>query len=259
MISWTRKILILVLFAIIPLTLLAGSKRSEDTLAVQVEQRMSGVIPNGVVVVVDESTRTAYLRGSVSSQEEIDRITEVVRAIDGVRVVSSTLEVTEEPLLDEVDEIETTQTIEVDPLIEIDPSIEVNPYEETPIEVRTVIAQPDLSLEDAVEEAIKSEGLMGQSKVRINAEDGVVTLTGTALSEAQADRMVALARMVPGVVAVQPNLALRDERRVYQVKPSFDRDKEGREVGEGLSRVDTEEGDVEVQINVDPLDEEDDQ
>jgi hypothetical protein len=101
----------------------------------------------------------------------------------------------------------------------------------------------DASLRSAVEDALKSEGIMGQSKIKVETEDGVVTLTGTALSEAHADRIVALAQSVPGVVGIETNIQLRDQKRVYKVKPSHDRDKEGREVGEGESRVDDDDDD----------------
>ncbi len=244
----TVKVLILLLLVAAPAWLGAGSQKTDHTLAAQIEQRLTGIAPNTVIIVVDEATHTAFLRGSVSSEDEIARITEIVRSIDGVRVIGSTL-VVSEPI--SFDEIETTQTVEVDP--PVDTTLEVDVDDET-TEFRTTIVAEDASLQSAVEEALKSEGLMGQSKIRVETDRGMVTLTGTALSESQADRMVALAMSVPGVVSVQPNIALRDERRVYQVKPSGDRDKEGREVGDGLSRVpETREGDVDVSVDVDEL------
>jgi hypothetical protein len=89
---------------------------------------------------------------------------------------------------------------------------------------------------------LKSEGIIGQSKIRIETEGGIVTLTGAALSEAHANRIVALAQSVPGVLKVNPRLTIRDQKnRQFEPKPSEDRDKEGYEVGGPDSRVDDDD------------------
>jgi osmotically-inducible protein OsmY len=222
------KLAILLLILATPVLLMAGSKKAdtENTLAAQIEQRLASV-PNTVIIVVDETTKTAFLRGTVSTQADIDRIMELVHSVDGVRVIGSNLTVLDEPATINRD----ADTVESMPL-------DTTPQEGTTL-TTTVIT--DASLRSAVEEAIKSEGIMGQSKIKVETEDGVVTLTGTALSEAHADRIVALAQSVPGVVGIETNIQLRDQKRVYKVKPSHDRDKEGREVGEGESRVDDDD------------------
>lgn len=224
------KLAILSLILAAPVLLMAGSKKEhgENTLAMQIEQRLIG-IPNAVVVVVDETTNTAFLRGTVSSQANMDRIIELVRSVDGVRVIGSNLTVLEEP-------VEITR--DDDTMNNLPMAIETD--EGTTFTSTTVVVT-DASLRAAVEEALESEGIMGQSMIKVDTEDGIVTLTGTALSEAHADRIVALAQSVPGVVSIESNIQLRDQKRVYKVKPSQDRDKEGREVGEGESRVDDDD------------------
>jgi osmotically-inducible protein OsmY len=226
----TTKLVILLLIFAAPLLLMAGSKKTDldNTLAAQIEQRLVGV-PNTVIVVVDETTKTAFLRGTVSSQADMDRIMELVRSVDGVRVIGSNLVVLNEPA--EITRDDNTVAV----------PLESESEEGTTTMSTTVIT--DASLRSAVENALKSEGIMGQSKIKVETEDGVVTLTGTALSEAHADRIVAIAQSVPGVVGIQTNIQLRDQKRVYKVKPSDDRDKEGREVGEGESRVDDDDED----------------
>jgi osmotically-inducible protein OsmY len=231
----TTKLAILLLILAAPMLLMAGSKKTDldNTLAAQIEARLVGV-PNTVIVVVDETTKTAFLRGTVSSQTDMDRIMELVHSVDGVRVIGSNLVVLNEPvLLNEPAQITRDDNTVVVPL---DAEPDATTFVGT-----TVIT--DASLRSSVEEALKSEGIMGQSKIKIETEAGVVTLTGTALSEAHADRIVAIAQSVPGVVGIETNIQLRDQKRVYKVKPSNDRDKEGREVGEGESRVDDQEDD----------------
>ena len=88
----------------------------------------------------------------------------------------------------------------------------------------------DASLTQSVKDAFSSEGMIGQNKIVVDTRNGVVTLTGIALSEAQADRMVELARQVPGVNGVNANIQLQDEKRPYKVKPSPEVDKRGGEV-----------------------------
>ena len=234
------KFAILLLILAVPVLLMAGSKKTDtdNTLAAQIEQKLVG-IPNTVIVVVDETTKTAFLRGTVSSQEDMDRIMEQVRSVDGVRVIGSNLVVLNEPA--EITRDDNTVQ-----------SMDTEMEEGTTVTGTTVIT--DASLRSAVEEALKSEGIMGQSKIKVETENGVVTLTGTALSEAHADRIVALAQSVPGVVGVETHIQLRDQKRVYKVKPSDDRDKEGREVGKGESRADDDDDDDDY----DDDDEEDD-
>ena len=224
----TTKIAILLLILAAPMLLMAGSKKTDldNTLAAQIEQRLVGV-PNTVIIVVDETTKTAFLRGTVSSQADVDRIMELVHSVDGVRVIGSNLVVSNEPA--EITRDDNTVAV----------PLESEAEEGTTVMSTTVIT--DASLRSAVEDALKSEGIMGQSKIKVATEDGVVTLTGTALSEAHADRIVAIAQSVPGVVGIETNIQLRDQKRVYKVKPSDDRDKEGREVGEGESRVDDDD------------------
>lgn len=223
----TTKLAILLLILAAPMLLMADSKKTDfdNSLAAQIEQRLVGV-PNTVIVVVDETTKTAFLRGTVSSQADMDRIMELVRSVNGVRVIGSNLVVLNEPAEITRDDNTVAKPLDTEP-------------EEGNFTATTVIT--DASLRSAVEEALKSEGIMGQSKIKVETEDGVVTLTGTALSEAHADRIVAIAQSVPGVVGIETNIQLRDQKRVYKVKPSDDRDKEGREVGEGESRVDDED------------------
>jgi hyperosmotically inducible protein len=91
-------------------------------------------------------------------------------------------------------------------------------------------AVSDASLTQSVKDALSKEGMIGQNKVVVETRNGLVTLTGTALSEAQADRMVELTREVPGVRDVNVNLQLQDEKRLYTPKPSPQVDKNGRQV-----------------------------
>jgi osmotically-inducible protein OsmY len=217
------------------------NKLSNHELASQIQKKLETVAPNCVVVVVDEATKTAYLQGSMSSQDEINRITEALRSLDGVSVIGSNLVVN----------TATAASLYADHSSDSDQNYEVNQNNndaenqtamskdqdnendqnyETEGPVAESLIPTDASVNAAVIHALKSEGIMGQSKIRVETENGVVTLTGTALSEAQADRIVELARTIPGVVAINPNLQLRDERRPYKVKPSPEVDKEGRPV-----------------------------
>ena len=225
----TRLMIVLVLVAS---PLFAGDKKDKDNaLAHEIQQRLAGVAPNTVIVVVDEATNTAFLSGSAATQAELDLIATTVRSIDGVRIVGSTMVVrgTEPAVTLRTD----GNTVDIDS-VDVD---RVDDVDET-ITTTQVVDSSDVSIKAAVEEALKSEGIMGQSKIRVETEGGMVTLTGSALSESHADRIVALAQSVPGVVGVNPNITLRDQKRRYQVKPSDDRDKKGFEVGEAESRTD---------------------
>ena len=218
------KLAILLFILALPLLLLAGSKKDpQNTLAVQIEQKLTG-IPNTVIVVVDENENTALLRGTVSSQAEMDHILGLIHSIDGVRVIGSNLVVSNEPARITRDD-DTVHSMTTDP--------ETETFRETII--------TDASLRSAVEDALDSEGIPGQSKIKVETENGVVTLTGTALSEAHADRIVALAQSIPGVVSVESNIKLSGQKRPYEPKPSHERDKEGYEVGSAESRVDDDE------------------
>jgi osmotically-inducible protein OsmY len=238
------KLAILLLIIATPVLLLAGSKKADNSLAEQIEHRLVGVAPNTVIIVVDEASKTAFLRGTVSSQAEIDRITDLVRSINDVRVIGSNLVVAHDPT--EITRADDTMMKDVETL----------DTEEGTIHSGTTVIT-DASLRTAVEDALKSEGIMGQSKIKVETENGVVTLTGTALSEAHADRIVALAQSVPGVVSVEANIRLRDRQRPYTVKPSSERDKEGHEVGEAESRVDDEEDDEDEEEDEDEDEDED--
>jgi osmotically-inducible protein OsmY len=227
----TRFMIVMVLVAS-PVLLFAGDKKDKDNaLAHEIQQRLAGVAPNTVIVVVDEATNTAFLSGSAATQAELDLVASTVRSIDGVRIVGSTMVVrgTEPAVTLRTD----GNTVDIDS-VDVD---RVDDADET-ITTTQVVDSSDVSLKAAVEEALKSEGIMGQSKIRVETEGGMVTLTGSALSESHADRIVALAQSVPGVVGVNPNITLRDQKRRYQVKPSDDRDKKGFEVGEAESRTD---------------------
>ncbi len=231
------KLAILLFIFTLPLLLQAGSKKSdtENALAVQIEQKLIG-LPNTVIVVVDETANTAFLRGTVSSQAEMDRIIGLIHSVDGVRVIGSNLVVLNEPAEITRDD-NTMQTMTTD--------VDTKTFTETVI--------TDASLRSAVEDALKSEGIMGQSKIKVETENGIVTLTGTALSEAHADRIVALAQSIAGVVSVETNIQLHGQKRPYKPRPSYDRDKEGFEVGSAESRVDDDDDD-----DYDEDDEEDD-
>ena len=67
----------------------------------------------------------------------------------------------------------------------------------------------DASLTQSVKDSFDKEGLMGQNKVVVETRNGIVSLTGIALSQDQADRMVALARQVSGVTGVNNNLQIQ--------------------------------------------------
>ena len=225
-----QKLAILLILLAAPV-LYANSKTSNHELATQVQQRLESVAPNTVVVVVDAATRTAYLQGSVTSQDEVNRITEAIRTLDGVSVIGSNLVVdtaTAASLYsaEESDEVavQTSNDENEAPVMSYDQE------NQTEAPVAEALTPTDASLKSAVIQALKSEGIMDQAKIRVDTEGGVVTLTGIALSEAQADRMVELAQNVPGVVGVNPNLQLTNEKRPYKVKPNPDVDKEGRPV-----------------------------
>ena len=219
------KLLIVMVLVAAPVLLFAGNKDKDHALANEIQQRLAGVAPNTVIVVVDEATKSAFISGSAATQTELDLVAQTVRSIDGVRIIGSTMVVRgTEP---EVTLSTQGNTVDIN-TVDVD---------ETKTTIQ-VVDSSDASLKAAVEEALKSEGIQGQSKIRVDTEGGVVTLTGSALSESHADRIVALAQSVPGVVGVNPNITLRDQKRRYQVKPSDDRDKQGFEVGEAESRTD---------------------
>jgi osmotically-inducible protein OsmY len=209
------------------------NKLSNHELASQIQQRLESVAPNTVVVVIDEATKTAYLQGTVSSQDEVNRITEALRTFDGLSVIGTNLVVNTATAASLYMDQDSDQAYEVNqnydannetPEMTNDQGYQVEePAGET-------LVPTDASVNTAVIHALKSEGIMGQSKIRVETESGVVTLTGTALSEAQADRIVELARMVPGVIGITSNIQLRDEKRPYKVKPSPDVDKEGHQI-----------------------------
>jgi osmotically-inducible protein OsmY len=239
------KLILVLLLMAGPLVVFSEQKTATNsTLAAQIEQKLVGVSPNTVIIVVDEKTNTAFLRGSVASQADADRIMDMVRSVNGVRVIGSNLVVagssTGTIADNTADNTLTTPTDTTTTDLNRDTDMETTEGTSMP---STTIVTTDASLRAAVEDALKSEGINGQSKIKVNTENGIVTLTGIALSEAHADRIVALARSVPGVVDVQTNIQLRDEKRVYKVKPSSDRDKEGREVDKGESRVDDDDDD----------------
>jgi len=76
----------------------------------------------------------------------------------------------------------------------------------------------DASLKRAIEKAFKAEAFVGPSKIYVDTFNGVVILTGTALNEAKADRIVELARSTHGVKDVVVNIQLKDEKRPYQLE-----------------------------------------
>ena len=89
-----KKLLILTLIIAASTVVFAGSnKTGENSLAAKIETQLAGAAPNVVVISVDESTKTATLRGSVSSQTEMDRFTEAVRGVTGVRVMGTDVRV----------------------------------------------------------------------------------------------------------------------------------------------------------------------
>ena len=231
---------------IILLMLLAGpawifandkhNKLSNHELASQIQQRLESVTPNAVVVVVDEATKTAYLQGTVSSQDELEKITEALRTFDGLSVIGSNLVVNTATAASLYMDQNSDQGYEVNQDNQDydanDESAEMTDDQGYQVKepAGETLVPTDASVNAAVIHALKSEGIMGQSKIRVDTEAGVVTLTGTALSEAQADRIVELARMVPGVLGINTNIQLRDERRPYKPKPSPDVDKEGHQI-----------------------------
>jgi osmotically-inducible protein OsmY len=236
-----KRLIILLMLLAAPVWIYANDKHnklSNHDLATRIQQRLAEVTPNAVVVVVDEATKTAYLQGTVSSQDELEKITEALRTFDGISVIGSNLVVNTATAAslyadqdsDKDQNFAANQDYDADngtPEITNDQT-EEDYQSEAP--VAETLVPTDASVNSAVIHALKSEGIMGQSKIRVETEAGVVTLTGTALSEAQADRIVELARMVPGVLGINTNIQLRDERRPYKTKPSPDVDKEGHQI-----------------------------
>jgi hyperosmotically inducible periplasmic protein len=91
-------------------------------------------------------------------------------------------------------------------------------------------AQSDPSLTQSVKDAFHKEGLIGQNKVVVETNNGVVTLTGTVATQSMGDRMIELAREVPGIRGVNVNLMLQDEKRPYRMTPGPDHAKTGADV-----------------------------
>ena len=232
------KLLIVLVLIASPVVLFAGSnEHKEHSLANEIQRRLAGVAPNTVIIVVDEASKSAFLSGSAATQADLDQVEQTVRSIHGVRIVGSTVVVrgTEPDLTLRTD----GNTVDIDTLDVDRENVDVDTMDaDEQTTAVQVIDSSDASLKAAVEQALKSEGIMGQSKIRVETEGGMVTLTGSALSESQADRIVALAQSVPGVVGVNPNITLRDQKRRYQVKPSLDRDKQGFESDDAESRAD---------------------
>jgi hypothetical protein len=245
--NFARTLAILFL-SIVPVLAFADSK--SGTLALEIENELRGVTPNSVYVVVDETTKTAYVRGAVSSQAEVDRIINMLRSIDGVRVIGSTVTVKSSPIYGT--EVERSVVLDAPEDFNEVP-VRVYTEEPVPVELYTTISRQDAHLEEAIQEALDSEGITGQSKIKVDSENSHVTLTGASLSEAMADRLVTVAMSVPGVRKVQPNIVLLDGRS-YEVKPNFERDKDGHQIGCALSRVEQPEGVVEIEVDLSEID-----
>ena len=88
----TRLLMILSVLAL-SVFAIAETKSTSGTLAAQIQSRLAGVAPNTIVISVDESGKMARMRGTISSQAEMDRLTEAVRGISGVRVTDTDLRV----------------------------------------------------------------------------------------------------------------------------------------------------------------------
>jgi uncharacterized lipoprotein YddW (UPF0748 family) len=85
-----KRLIILLMLLAAPVWIYANDKHnklSNHDLATRIQQRLAEVTPNAVVVVVDEATKTAYLQGTVSSQDELEKITEALRTFDGISVI----------------------------------------------------------------------------------------------------------------------------------------------------------------------------
>lgn len=70
----------------------------------------------------------------------------------------------------------------------------------------TIGGSTDLSITNAIRDQFASSTLPSATKVKINTQDGVVTLTGEASSQDEINQIIALVRKVPGVREVNNQL-----------------------------------------------------
>ena len=70
----------------------------------------------------------------------------------------------------------------------------------------TIGGSTDLSITNAIRDQFATSTLPSATKVQINTQDGVVTLSGTASSQDEIDQIVTLARKVTGVREVNNQL-----------------------------------------------------
>jgi hyperosmotically inducible periplasmic protein len=70
----------------------------------------------------------------------------------------------------------------------------------------------DLTISTKVKIELLADRELGALRLQASTLNGVVTLTGTVPSQAEADRAVAAAKHVPGVHDVKSDLTIRDNR-----------------------------------------------
>jgi hypothetical protein len=83
----------------------------------------------------------------------------------------------------------------------------------------TTKANPNQTLADDVAYRLRSAGNAGGAEISIVAQEGIVTLSGTATSADQKARLLADAKSVPGVIVVRDNLRAPNANIVQVQEP----------------------------------------
>jgi hyperosmotically inducible periplasmic protein len=167
-------------------------------------------------ITVDSSNGFVTLNGIVESQAEIDRAVELAKGVDGVRQVSSNLkiDISTPPNNSTTKKLTENVKATADDMGSSVQGHAKSAAENTESTVKEGAEKAETAVKDtAITTAVKTkfaaDDTVSASSISVETTNGVVHLTGTVKSKAEADKAIQIAKKVDGVKKVKSELVVK--------------------------------------------------
>jgi hyperosmotically inducible periplasmic protein len=165
---------------------------------------------------VDSSNGFVTLNGVVETQAEIDRAVELAKAVDGVRQVTSNLKIDVSTPPNNSTTKKMTENVKAT-ADDMGSSVQghaENAAENTESTVKEGAEKAETAVKDtAITTAVKTkfaaDDTVSASSISVETTNGVVHLSGTVKSKAEADKAIQIAKKVDGVKKVKSALVVK--------------------------------------------------
>lgn len=162
---------------------------------------------SGSTIDVDTDNGFVTLNGIVSTQAEADRAIDLAQAVDGVRQVSSNMKVDSSSKADSTNTEITEGTDQAATELTKNAEASATTTKKSTEKAGTTIE--DAGITNQIKLKFASDDLVSVLKIDVDTNYGVVRLSGTVKSQAEADRAIEIANKVAGVKKVLSNLVVK--------------------------------------------------